>query len=56
VLEIGGADDDGLDVLVVVEFVVVAGQGHLLAGKFGDVGGAFVAAAAPDVRKSTTQS
>ena len=52
VLKIGGADDYGFDIFVFVEFVVVACEGDLLAGEFVDVGGAFFATAAPNVRES----
>jgi hypothetical protein len=49
VLEIGGGDDDGLDVFVFIKLFIVTGERDLLAGEFVDVGGTFIAAATPDV-------
>src|SRR4030095_11258970 len=50
-LEVSRADDDGLDIFVFVEFVVVTREGYLFARESGDVSGAFVAATTPDVRE-----
>ncbi len=52
VLKVCGADNDGLDLLVVVELIVVAGEGDLFVGELRNVGGAFVATLAPNVRES----
>ena len=49
VLEVGGSDEDGVDVLAGVEFVVVADRGDGVAGELLEQGGAFFAAAVPDV-------
>src|SRR5665213_1588295 len=52
VLEVGGGDEDGVDVLAGVELVVVAHGGDGVATDFLDVGCAFFAAAVPDVGDS----
>src|SRR5262249_24782055 len=51
VLEIGGGDDNSLDILVVIKLVVVARERELLSIELVCVGGAFIAAAMPDVRE-----
>ena len=49
VLKVGGGDDDSLDIFVVVEFIVVAGEGDLLLRLLGQERLAFFAPAAPDI-------
>ena len=49
VLKIRGGDDDGLHVLAIVKFIIVARHGDLLAGQLGDVGRSFLATPIPNV-------
>ena len=49
VLEVGGGDDDGVDILARIQLVVVADGVGTVSAELLDKVGAFVAAAAPDV-------
>jgi hypothetical protein len=51
VLEVGGSDHDGVDILALVQFVIIAHSINQLSRQLADLGFAF-AAAIPDIRDS----